>query len=202
MCVCVCVCVVVQLYPVACFYGASQVVTLRSSIVAPTPVVTTPSIVSPCGRFGVLSYVSATVPLPDMAPRHPATTAGPAAPPTVVPPVMSTTAARVPSPAASGSWWTCAACTYVNSPDATTCQICSSAPSDGRQWMCPVCTYLNGFGDSKCTMCSSDRPADAVPVSAPPPTTTVDPEEELLRALSLSMSEPTTKPPAVDLAGS
>ena len=176
-----------QIYPIACFYGASNTVTLRGASAPMTAPTIPASVVSPCGRYGALSYLAVTVPSPELVPHAaPATatattTASSGAPPGPAPfdPFGTTPGRRVsfgvsPPPVAPPvappvGPWSCAVCTFANSPGDAACGMCGNArpeptASGGRdatQWSCPTCTFLNSMADTACSVCTSARPEDA-----------------------------------------
>jgi hypothetical protein len=198
-----------QIYPIVCFYGASQVINIRSAtsgVSAPSAGTVPP--VSVCGRFGRVSYLAATAPLPEMVPRVPTASSG-------APSIASPTATHAPAPAATtapAGPWNCAVCTYRNSSDATACTMCSSARTVAveSQWTCEACTFLNSASDSTCTICGSNRPsgsAASASIAATAASAGMSEEEMLRQALSLSIGEaagvtpsggpPSAAPPSV-----
>lgn len=156
--------------------------TLRGASAPMTAPTIPASVVSPCGRYGALSYLAVTVPSPELVPRAAAAPGPGTAAPTTAPalgafdPFGTAPARRVsfgmppPPPAAPPVGpWSCAVCTYANSPGDAACGMCGNArpePAvaggrDTTQWSCPTCTFINSMTDTACSVCTSARPDDA-----------------------------------------
>jgi len=64
--------------------------------------------------------------------------------------------------------WTCGACTAINLPGKSKCEVCDapnpSAPKGAggggaAQWVCASCTFTNPSAARRCTMCDTQNPA-------------------------------------------
>ncbi|TYJ31813.1 hypothetical protein E1A91_A06G226200v1 [Gossypium mustelinum] len=56
--------------------------------------------------------------------------------------------------------WSCAKCTFLNSPSQTAaCKVClsppSPSPSSPSKWACKACTFLNLYNKSNCEICGT-----------------------------------------------
>jgi len=80
----------------------------------------------------------------------------PAAAPTVfIPPAVET---KPPTEGKVDEAWACTACTYVNEPSRSHCEMCNAVrPTKSPTWACMKCTYANKSHRSDCEMCSTIR---------------------------------------------
>ncbi|RHY47001.1 hypothetical protein DYB30_002015 [Aphanomyces astaci] len=78
--------------------------------------------------------------------------------------------------------WACASCTFENSADAASCNLCGTphpnttqgGPPSGADagWTCAACTYLNGWTTPTCSVCGTEcdqEPPLPAPTTPPPP---------------------------------
>jgi len=84
------------------------------------------------------------------------------------------------SMAAPAGMWACPTCTYHNTNDKGTCDMCGTAkpaggpPAPGAApgaapvaeeevdgWACPACTFINGWDKANCDMCGHKQPPGA-----------------------------------------
>lgn len=74
------------------------------------------------------------------------------------------------APAQPADKWACSACTFVNEPALTECEMCetkkkvATKPSDdaaANSWQCKVCTFMNEQDDTSCEICSSAKGAES-----------------------------------------